>query len=87
MTGSQESFGGFKSCRSKAKGLDEQCGGPANRLIVVNYRDQILCHSEFLTDPKVFAEEERIYWALVDPGAKKDDASKLSLTRLFPGRL
>ena len=84
MAGPQESFGRFKGCRSKAKGLDEQCGGPADGLIVVNYRDQILCHSESLTDLKVFAEGERIYWALVDLGPKKDDASKLSLTRLFP---
>src|SRR5882762_6303362 len=33
---------------------------------------------------KVFPERERIYWALVDLGHKKDDSGKLSLTRLFP---
>src|SRR5579862_1605883 len=36
-----------------------------------------------LIEFKVFQASNRIYWALVDPGHKKDDAGKLSLTRLF----
>jgi hypothetical protein len=84
VTGTQERFGGFISRRAKAKGLDEERGGSANRPIVVNYRDQILYHPEALTGVNIFAERVGIYWALVDPGRKKDDLGKLSLTRLFP---
>jgi hypothetical protein len=35
----QEDVGRFKGCRSKAKRFDEQCCGPADGLIVVNYRN------------------------------------------------
>src|SRR4029077_6919048 len=40
----------FENCCSKPKRLDEQFCGPANRLIVVNDRDQILCPSDLSTE-------------------------------------
>jgi hypothetical protein len=35
----QETLGGFEGCRAKAKRFDEQCCGPADGFIVVNYRN------------------------------------------------
>jgi hypothetical protein len=39
LAGPQETVGRFKGCRSKAKRFDEQRCGPANGLIVINYRN------------------------------------------------
>src|SRR5690348_15719173 len=45
----QKHFRRFKSCRAKTKRLDEPCCGPANRLVVVNDRDEISCRSGLVT--------------------------------------
>jgi hypothetical protein len=60
----QEIFGRFKGGRSKAERLDEKYGGPADGLIVVNYRDQTPCHFNSPLTPKLLPGEEGINWML-----------------------
>jgi hypothetical protein len=60
----QEIFSRFKGSRSKAERLDEKCGGPADGLIVVNYRDQTPFHLHSPLTPKLFPGGKGINWML-----------------------
>jgi len=67
LVGFQETLARFKNCGLITKRLDEQFCGPANGLIIIDYRDQIAGHFEKSpSEAKVFLSREGIYWVLVD---------------------